>query len=93
MLRRVLATLRLITEAHLQGVFNFKKNMAKIIRFSDDLNDSQYFEAFRNAEGRICIRVGDLEGEDPFFEGWVTFDKQDLLQLINELHELSKNID
>lgn len=67
--------------------------MAKIIRFSDDLNDSQYFEAFRNAEGRICIRVGDLEGEDTFFEGWVTFDKQDLLQLINELHELSKNID
>jgi hypothetical protein len=67
--------------------------MAKIIRFGDDLNTEQYFEAFKNKDGRIFINVGDLNGEDGFFEGWVTLDKQDLLQLISELQELSKDID
>lgn len=57
MLQRVSTLLRLITEAHLQGVFNLK-NMGKRIIFTEEGSElNPEIEMFVNSAGKVAIIV------------------------------------
>lgn len=57
MLCRVLATLRLVTEAHLQGVFNLTIMGKRIIYTEDGSKLGAEIEMFVNVDGNVTVVI------------------------------------
>ena len=59
-------------------------NMLKIV---DDINPEQELEAYINQDGRVFIRIGDLQEE------YITLSKNDVVGLILKLQEFAKEME
>lgn len=59
----------------------------KIIKFTDDDNLENSFEAFINTNNRLFIQCG-TELEEPYYNGFVTLSKEDVIELVSELNKM-----
>ncbi len=64
--------------------------MAKRIVFSDE-NDHD-LECYLNHEGKVFISVGESDG-DPYYNGFITLDKEDVGDLIKILTALESEME
>lgn len=66
--------------------------MAKHIVFTDAENPSQKLKFYLNTDDRLYLEAGLIDDLEDYYIGWVTLDKQDVYELINELKRLTKQM-